>query len=69
MDLHRGGRSQRGSAGLHLRLIMVANYTAIIIANTLVAALGALASFAIHEPRLSEPPSLTAQALSASAGR
>ena len=48
---------------------LVHNYTAIIIANTLVAALGALASFAIREPRVSEPPSLTAQALSASAGR
>ena len=48
---------------------LVHNYTAIIVANTVVAALGALASFAIREPRLSEPPSLTAQALSASAGR
>ncbi len=48
---------------------LVHNYTAIIIANTVVATLGAIASFAIREPRELETPSLAAQALSASAGR
>jgi MFS family permease len=48
---------------------LVHNYTAIIIANSVIAALGALASFSIREPRVSEPPSLRAPALSASAGR